>query len=210
VPLIYVTGISCGGQSTVRAELQRRGFEACGTDEDGMAYWVNEVTGAITRAAGAEDRTEEFTARNERRVDPERIRDLADRGRADLILVCGSVGNEGDVWDLFAMVVHLAVDEATMRRRVATRTTNEFAKNPHELALPRRMASERRRRSRAVRGDQRRRDETGGRRCRRDAPGDWERFLTRPASSAGRCRTAGVRGAPRSESVHARPVRACS
>lgn len=37
MPLIYVTGLPGTGKSAVLHELQVRGFEAHGTDEDGLA-----------------------------------------------------------------------------------------------------------------------------------------------------------------------------
>lgn len=39
-----------------------------------------------------------------------------------------------DVRDLFDLIVCLVIDDATLRRRLATRTTNAFGKNPEELA----------------------------------------------------------------------------
>jgi hypothetical protein len=46
----------------------------------------------------------------------------------------GSVENEGDVWDLFDLVVCLVADNETLRDRLQTRTTNAFGKHPEELA----------------------------------------------------------------------------
>jgi dephospho-CoA kinase len=42
---IYITGISGSGKSTVRSELIRRGYEAYGTDEDGLAAFYHHETG---------------------------------------------------------------------------------------------------------------------------------------------------------------------
>lgn len=50
------------------------------------------------------------------------------------MFLCGSVSNEVQVRDMFIQLVLLSVDEQTMRHRLATRTTNDFGKNPHELA----------------------------------------------------------------------------
>jgi dephospho-CoA kinase len=48
VVLIFVTGSSGAGKSTVREEFARRGFEAYDTDEHEIAQWRNKVTGQIT------------------------------------------------------------------------------------------------------------------------------------------------------------------
>jgi hypothetical protein len=48
--------------------------------------------------------------------------------------LCGSAENETDVRDLFDLIVGLVIDEATLRHRLATRTTNTFGQHPEELA----------------------------------------------------------------------------
>lgn len=48
--------------------------------------------------------------------------------------LCGSVENEVDVRDLFDRVVCLVADNATLRDRLVSRTTNKFGKHPEELA----------------------------------------------------------------------------
>jgi hypothetical protein len=45
----------------------------------------------------------------------------------------GAVANEREVWDLFDGVACLVIDDDTVRRRLATRTTNAFGKQPEEL-----------------------------------------------------------------------------
>jgi thymidylate kinase len=133
--LLFITGISGTGKSAVRAELRERGYEAYGTDEDGFAHWVNKESGAVALNDEAEFRSPEFLADNEWRVDPKLVRQLADRAMNQLIFLCGAVNNEEEVWNLFGGVILLSVDEATVRHRVATRTTNDFGKSAHELEL---------------------------------------------------------------------------
>ena len=39
--LIYITGISGSGKSTVLRELAKQGYEAHGVDEEGYADWID-------------------------------------------------------------------------------------------------------------------------------------------------------------------------
>jgi thymidylate kinase len=135
MPLIFVTGISGAGKSTVRIELVQRGYEAYDTDEDGIARFVNKMTGAVTGSVDASLRTIAFTQANDWMVDPERVRLLAQRAEDRFVFLCGSVANEIEVWDLFGKVILLSIDEATMRERVARRTASDFGKHAHELDL---------------------------------------------------------------------------
>jgi dephospho-CoA kinase len=55
--LIYITGASGAGKSTVRTELQRRGYPAYDSDEDRLARWfstatVDEVRRELYQATG--------------------------------------------------------------------------------------------------------------------------------------------------------------
>lgn len=135
VPLIFVTGISGSGKSTVREELARRGFTAYDTDEDEIAQWQNKITGEITPIFANAHRTSEFMAQNDWRAEPERVQQLADEAAGRTIFLCGTVGNEDEVWHFFDKVFLLAIDEATLRHRLANRTAHDFGREPHELEL---------------------------------------------------------------------------
>src|SRR5690349_7464884 len=105
MPLIFVTGASAAGKSTVRAELDRRGFSAFDTDEDAIAQWRNKVTGALTPAAAEAHRDPEFIAQHDWIADPQRICELPDLARDRPVFLCGLVGNEDEVWTLFDKVI---------------------------------------------------------------------------------------------------------
>jgi broad-specificity NMP kinase len=135
VALIYITGTSAAGKSTVRAELSRRGARAYDTDEDRIAQWTDKITGEITPLEADAHRTPEFLDRNEWKADPERVRQLADEGKSQIVFLCGFVGNEEDVWPFFDRVFLLSIDDATMRHRLLTRTAHDFGTKPHEMEL---------------------------------------------------------------------------
>jgi broad-specificity NMP kinase len=133
--LIFVTGIAGAGKSTVRSELTRRGALAYDTDEDEIAQWTDKVTGKITPLLADLHRTPEFLDQNEWRSDPDRVRRLVEHSGGRTVFLCGSIGNEHEVWPLFEQVFLLSIDETTMRHRLVTRTTHDFGTRPHELEL---------------------------------------------------------------------------
>jgi adenylate kinase family enzyme len=133
MPFIYVTGIAGAGKSTVRNELLHRGYDAHDTDEDGLSHWENTRNGEITRQAEVSERSEEFSAQNEWKVDPEQVRAIARRVSVRPVFLCGAASNDNEIWELFDIVIHLSIDKATLHRRVTTRTTSDYGKNPNEL-----------------------------------------------------------------------------
>jgi broad-specificity NMP kinase len=133
--LIYITGTSGAGKSTVREELSRRGARAYDTDEDEIAQWVNKVTGEITPLIADAHRTPAFLAQNDWTADPERVRKLAKERETRTVFLCGFIGNEDEVWSFFERVFLLSIDEATMRHRLLTRSAHDFGKRTHELEL---------------------------------------------------------------------------
>ncbi len=66
---------------------------------------------------------------------PTDVRQLAEEGEERAVFLCGSIGNEHEVWGLFEKVFLLSIDEATMRHRLLTRTAHDFGRRPHELEL---------------------------------------------------------------------------
>jgi dephospho-CoA kinase len=135
VPLVYVTGLSGVGKSAVGDELRRRGYEAHDTDRDGNAVWVDRETGQVAATSvGTSERDSGWLDRFLWRVVPARVEQLAARARDRLVFLCGSTENEEEVWQFFSLTIYLTVDEETLRHRLATRTSNDFGKLPHELA----------------------------------------------------------------------------
>jgi dephospho-CoA kinase len=133
--LIFVTGTSGAGKSTVREELSRRGARAYDTDEHEIAQWTNKITGQITPLDADAHRTPEFLAENDWNADPERVRQLVKESEERTVFLCGFIGNQDEVWALFDKVFLLSIDEATMRHRLLTRTAHDFGTKPHELEL---------------------------------------------------------------------------
>ena len=64
---------------------------------------------------------------------PSRVQALVGRAADRLVFLCGSTANEDEVWHLFSRVIYLAIDEPTLRDRLASRTSNDFGKTPWEL-----------------------------------------------------------------------------
>ncbi len=129
--LIWVTGISGAGKSTVCTAFKEAGVAAIDTDWDGFNHWVHRTTGEPATDPPYPtpgDWVDDYAWR----IKADRVRALREGG-AGVTYLFGSVENELDVWDLFDRVACLVVDDATVRHRLATRTTNAFGKHPEDL-----------------------------------------------------------------------------
>jgi adenylate kinase family enzyme len=133
MPLFSVTGLSGTGKSTVNAELKARGYESYDGDEDHLAQWYNSDTRALVEV-DIEECTPEFLLHHSRDISREIVEELASKAHNKPIFLCGAHENEGELQDLFAGVFGLVLDDETLKQRLATRTTNQWGKLPHELA----------------------------------------------------------------------------
>lgn len=129
MPLVYVTGASGAGKSTVRRELQRRGFTAYDVDEDGLARWFDH---GGTEVPMPTERDDAWFAGNAYRLPPETVRRLVEELGETVGFICGTVGNDNEIWDLFSQVISLSVDAETVRQRIAERG-HGFGSTPDEL-----------------------------------------------------------------------------
>ncbi|WP_160159691.1 AAA family ATPase [Streptomyces sp. 3213.3] len=131
--VVWVTGNSGTGKSTVCEVLQARGYVALDADEDGFSRWIDRANGEIVMdppypvPEGWLDRYGCVIVR-------ERVEALVEESRFRIAFLCGSAENETDVRDLFDATVCLVINEDTLRHRLATRTTNPFGQHPEELA----------------------------------------------------------------------------
>ena len=131
--LVWVTGTSGVGKSSVCALLKSRGHLAVDADWEGCNHWVDRKSGEVVVdppdpvPANWLDRFAWLISRAE-------VEALAVSARGRTAFLFGTVENETDVWDLFDLVVCVVVDDETLRERLSTRTTNSFGKHPEELA----------------------------------------------------------------------------
>jgi hypothetical protein len=131
--LIYVTGASGAGKSTVRTELHRRGYLTYGTDEDGLSRWFDNRTGTeVSMPTDPAHRDGDWYAHHTYRLPPETVLRVAAEVGDGIGFVCGTVGNDHEIWDLFTAVISLSVDAETIRQRL-THRLNSFGSTDDEL-----------------------------------------------------------------------------
>jgi broad-specificity NMP kinase len=135
MPLIYVTGNSGVGKSSVRKELQRRGYEAHDTDEDGISSWQNKATNEpVEYPDDRYRRTKEWYGQHEWRISRQKVKEFVARAKNKPIFLCGSPTNADDMLDLYDKVICLTIDKQTLQHRIAARTDNDYGKAPNELS----------------------------------------------------------------------------
>ncbi|PRY38039.1 AAA family ATPase [Umezawaea tangerina] len=132
MPLIWITGTSGAGKSTLCAHLNSLGHPAVDADWEGYNHWVDRTTG-LTVADPPDPVPPGWLDRFSWRVNRQQVEALA-AGTEETTYLCGTVENEDDVRDLFALTICLVVDDETLEHRLLTRTTNTFGKHPEELA----------------------------------------------------------------------------
>jgi thymidylate kinase len=116
--IVFVTGMSGAGKSTVLAELERRGHRVVDTDD---GEWAEEVPDPD---------------RGSDRIWREDLIDALLTGHAGGVLfLSGCVPNQGRFYPRFDAIVLLTAPPDVLLERVATRDTNDFGKSATERAL---------------------------------------------------------------------------
>jgi shikimate kinase len=112
---VLITGMSGVGKSALLAELARRGYRTVDTDYGG---YYEEVDGE----------------RLWRRDRIEALLGAVAHDGGDLLFVQGTTRNQGSFYPWFDEVVLLSAPVDELIRRLTTRTTNPYGKDPAELA----------------------------------------------------------------------------
>lgn len=130
--LVWVTGNSGSGKSSVCRALTNQGHRAIDADWEGFNHWIHRRTGEVVADPPypvPPGWLEHFAWT----ISIDRVQALASTAGSEATFLCGSAENEVDVWRYFDLAVCLVIDDETLRQRLATRTTNEFGKHPDEL-----------------------------------------------------------------------------
>lgn len=132
--LVFITGISTSGKSTMAKELSERGYEAYDLEHNGISAWFNKETGARDAEFGQiPERTKEWMDAHEWRISMDRVHDIAKKAVNRTIFLCGGGANEKDIIALCDKVIWLKTDEATIRQRVGIPRDHTYGTKPHEL-----------------------------------------------------------------------------
>jgi shikimate kinase len=133
MPLVWVTGSSGVGKSTVCALLKSRGELAVDADWEGYSHWVDRASEQVV-ANPPDPVPDGWLTRFGWKIDRVEVENLSRRTHDKTAFLCGSAENEPAVRDLFDHIIYLVADDETIRDRLRTRTTNAFGKHPEELA----------------------------------------------------------------------------
>ena len=133
VPLVWISGVSGSGKSTVCGILKGRGHVAVDADWEGYCRWVHR--------GSAEVLTDPphvvppgWLERFGWMIDVGRVQSLAAASAESVAFLGVHAENAADIAPHADRIVCLAIDEGTLRHRLQTRTSNDFGKNPDELA----------------------------------------------------------------------------
>lgn len=133
--LVFITGTSTAGKSTMAKELVKRGYEAHDLEHNGISAWFNKEKG--TRAAEfgqVPDRSKEWADAHEWRTSMDWVNNIAKEAINKPIFLCGGGANEKDIIALCDKVIWLKTNEATIRSRVNIPRDHTYGTKSHELA----------------------------------------------------------------------------
>lgn len=135
--LYLITGSAGSGKTTICRALKARGYEALDIDNDGYAKWQHNETKYVHPKSSIkkEDRTLEFIKSHSWNVPRLETEALAERAENKSIFLCGAMGNEDELRDLFGKVFALYVDDKVLIHRIASREGDQWGKQLHELQL---------------------------------------------------------------------------
>lgn len=113
--IIFITGLSGVGTSSVLAELGKWGYNVVDTD---YGYVTEIMTDGVV----------------ERVWDEAKITALLEEYKQSHLFLSGCYANQGKFYDYFEHVVLLKADLEVMLDRVAKRTSHNYGKSPEEQA----------------------------------------------------------------------------
>lgn len=111
-----ITGVASTGKSTICTELLRRGLPAF--DTEAISQWTNRKSGQPASYFPGSDQG--ILNKIEWRLKPNEF-ELVLNSNPNII-ICGLSANQNKYFHLFTKIFSLAVDEATLRSRLAQRS----------------------------------------------------------------------------------------
>lgn len=131
--LVWVTGLSGTGKSSIAVRLHELGYWSVDADDSGMSGWRSHETGEIVPSPPVDQRPLDWLDRFDWSIDERRVDALCQEADNRVVFLCGWVENEDEVLAFADVVVCLVADADTLRHRLATRRTNDFGQVPGDI-----------------------------------------------------------------------------
>lgn len=116
--VIFITGMSGSGKSSVIVALREKGYCAVDTDTDEWCEWVKDEGGEP-----------DWVWREDA------ISNLLETHTTELLFVCGCKTNQGKFYDRFDRIMLLHAPTEVLLKRIETRTNNPYGKSAEDRRL---------------------------------------------------------------------------
>jgi gluconate kinase len=133
VPLVYVTGSAGSGKSAVVAELKRLGIDAADEDDPQIGSAHNLTSGSPVAVPAADQRSPQWFSEHVWRLRDGVLDQMQARARNELVVLCGNSFPLASAAEVFDLVLHLEMDEDSLRQRITSRVDNDYGQTPSEM-----------------------------------------------------------------------------
>jgi len=126
---VIIIGISGSGKTAVSKELRRRGYIAYDIESiKGLCGMFDKKTGAAARKYDKSDI--KSVKQHDWICNKSKLKKLMRKNTKGIVFYCGIVSNLIELLPLFDEVILLRASKKTLRKRLSTRKSNDFGRNP--------------------------------------------------------------------------------
>jgi len=126
--IIYITGISGTGKTTLAKEFFKRGY--CAVDIDEFSHWEHKESRELNHWSPGASR--DFLENHEWVCDLDALKKVFKKNEKENVFVFGIVDKEKETFPLFDIIILLQISIETAFKRVDMRDNNDFGKGNTE------------------------------------------------------------------------------